>query len=63
MGSGTWEEDVVENKIGGAPNGAAGNTFFTHNEAMNHMDMKRTLSDVVERVDDLATRVDDLESS
>lgn len=63
MGSGTWEEDVVENKIGGAPNGAAGNTYFTHSEAMNHLEMKGTLSDLVGRVDDLAARVEELENN
>jgi len=45
MGTYSWEDNVVENAIGGASNGARGNALFNYAESQTHLDMRRTLED------------------
>jgi len=52
-----WRDHVVENKFGGAPNGASGNTLFNWSVAQNHMDLRNTVDDLRDEVADLREQV------
>ena len=53
MGDNRWDDQVVENKFGGAPNGASGNTLFNWSVAQTHRDLRDAVDDLMSRVEEL----------
>jgi len=53
---------VTENKYGGAPNGAAGNTLFEFNTAHNQTELKRTVEDTQSRIETHQREIEDLKT-
>ena len=59
MGGYNWDDHVVENKFGGAPNGASGNALFNWTVAQTQRDLRDTIGDLQDEVADLREQVND----